>query len=79
MELIREPKIPIFFVHFGNPFYLKYTLKQASFFNPQTKVYLLGDESNNKYSFVNHINMGDYFEGATAFEKIYKHMSTKLI
>jgi hypothetical protein len=72
----RDTGIPIFFVHSGNPYYLKYTLKQACFFNPRSKVYLLGDGSNNKYPLVHHAFMRDYFEGATAFEKVYKQMST---
>lgn len=39
--------IPIFFVCKTNSSYLKYALKQARKFNPDSFIYLLGDESNN--------------------------------
>ncbi len=67
--------IPIIFVHRNNSIYLKYTLKQARFFNPDTPIYLLGDESNNQYNFVNHLNVDNYFESAREFSKHYVHMS----
>lgn len=73
---INNLSIPIFFVHIGNPYYLKYTLKQARFFNPDSEIYLLGDESNNKYPFLKHELINDYFEAGLYFEKIYSHMST---
>ena len=67
--------IPIIFVHRSNSIYLKYTLKQARYFNPDTPIYLLGDESNNQYNFVTHINIEDYFDSAREFSKHYVHMS----
>lgn len=67
--------IPIIFFHYGNPKYLKYSLKQARYFNPDSAIYLLGDESNDRYPFVTHINAND-FEGSThEFAKMYKHLS----
>ncbi len=65
----------IFFVHRSNSIYLKYTLRQARFYNPHAPIYLIGDESNNQYDFVTHINIEDYFESAGEFSKHYVHMS----
>jgi hypothetical protein len=56
--------IPIFFVHKTNSSYLKYALKQARKFNPDSPIYLLGDESNNHYPFVIHVNIADYSASA---------------
>ncbi|MGE0635124.1 MAG: hypothetical protein AB7G44_15335 [Bacteroidia bacterium] len=67
--------IPIFFVHKTNSSYLKYALKQARKFNPDSPIYLLGDDENNKYRFVTHINISDYSSSAEEFKTIYKHMS----
>jgi hypothetical protein len=68
--------IPIVFVHKTDPFYLKYTLKQAKFFNPKSKIYLLGDDTNNHYSFVTHVPLNKYQRNATTFSSSYKHRST---
>ncbi len=67
--------IPIFFVHKTDSSYLKYALKQTWKFNPDSPIYLLGDESNNKYPFVTHLNISDYSASAEAFKKVYRHMS----
>lgn len=67
--------IPIFFVHKTNSSYLKYALKQARKFNPESPIYLLGDESNNKYPFVTHLNISDYSASADEFKRVYRHLS----
>ena len=64
--------IPIFFIHKGNSFYLKYSILQAKYQNPESKVYLLGDKSN-KYDFVEHYLICDYI--TDEFKKVYKHLS----
>jgi hypothetical protein len=69
-------KLAIIFMHYTNSFYLKYSLAQAKLSNPESTVYLLGDTSNNCYSFVEHHNFSDYFEGADRFSRIYRHFST---
>ncbi|HPO49321.1 MAG TPA: hypothetical protein PLO89_03260 [Spirochaetota bacterium] len=66
----------IFFIHKSNSDYLKYVLNQARYSNPKVKIYLIGDESNNKYNFLTHANISDYFESSENFKKIYKHFST---
>lgn len=68
--------LPILFFHYGNPKYLKYSLKQAKHFNPHSTIYLLGDSANNRYPFVHHVMMEKYEEHANFFTKIYKHRST---
>ena len=68
--------LPIIFFHYGNPAYLKYSLKQAKFFNPNSTIYLLGDDSNNCYSFVTHIPANKYKSEATQFIKNYKHLTS---
>jgi len=40
---------PIIFIHFGDRDYLPYTLSCARKFNPDTPIYLLGDDANEKY------------------------------
>ncbi|OHD15202.1 MAG: hypothetical protein A2086_11735 [Spirochaetes bacterium GWD1_27_9] len=67
--------IPIIFVHKSNSDYLKYTLSQAKYFNPESPIILIGDDTNDKYKFVKHYNINDYFESANDFASIYKHLS----
>ncbi len=68
--------IPILFFNYGNPKYLKYSLKQARYFNPHSEIYLLGDSTNNRYPFLTHINANRYEQESEAFTKIYKHRSS---
>jgi len=68
--------IPIIFFHSGNSKYLKYSLKQARTFNPDSPVYLLGDKSNNRYPFITHVLADKYEPAVKAFSKIYKHRSS---
>lgn len=67
--------IPIIIVHRSNSSYLKYTLGQARYFNPTTPIYLIGDESNNHYPFVTHVNIDDYLKSANRFLENYVHLS----
>lgn len=66
--------IPIIFIHKSNSDYLKFTLAQARYSNPGSDIYLLGDESNNKYNFIQHYNLQSYNDHK--FSKIYKHLSS---
>lgn len=67
--------IPIFLVHKTNSSYLKYALKQARKYNPDSAIYLLGDDENNQYPFVTHVIISDYLRSADAFKREYRHMS----
>jgi hypothetical protein len=68
--------IPIVFFHYNNAPYLKYTLKQASYFNPDSAIYLIGNKKNKGYSFVTHVAAEKYKAEAQEFTKIYKHRTT---
>jgi hypothetical protein len=52
-------------------------LEQARIFNPNSTIYLLGDESNNKFKKmgIEHYYMADFSESTKEFQKIYKHQS----
>ncbi len=65
----------IFFIHRGDSWYLKYTLSQMHYFNPECEIILLGDESNNRYDFVTHYKISDYTQEIDDFAAIYKHLS----
>lgn len=67
--------IPIVFYHAGNSDYLKYTLRQTRFYNPNSPIYLLGDGSNNLYPCVNHALISDYSSSGNLFRNIYVHKS----
>ncbi|MEB0262774.1 MULTISPECIES: hypothetical protein [unclassified Mucilaginibacter] len=71
--------IPIIFFHYGNPAYLKYSLKQARYFNPEADIYLLGDDKNNRCSFVTHIQASKYVKDTEAFTSVYQHNNTNEI
>lgn len=66
--------IPVIYVHWGNSDYLKYTFRQTKYFNSDSRIIFLGDETNNKYKEVEHYNILDYSKSADAFDKIYKHL-----
>jgi hypothetical protein len=68
--------LPIIFIHNGNNSYLKYSLRQAKYFNPESPIHLIGDSKNDKFGFLQHHQIGDYFQEAKKFEAVYKHMST---
>lgn len=65
----------IIYVHKGDPFYLPLSLKQARESNPNAEIILLGDESNNKYDYVKHYNIKDYFDRAAKFDSVYVNYS----
>ncbi|REL24188.1 hypothetical protein DYD21_19605 [Rhodohalobacter sp. SW132] len=73
---VRSEGRPIVFLHNSDSFYLKYSLAQAASSNPNSKIYLLGDEKNSHYDFVDHHNMQNYKIGAELFADKYIHRST---
>lgn len=69
--------IPIVFIHKGYSDYMEYSLRQAKYTNPDSEVILLGDEATeNRWDFITHVNIKDYYNEAGNFAKIYKHCST---
>jgi hypothetical protein len=73
---IRKQTLPIVFIHIGNNEYLTYTLAQAKISNPDTKVYLIGDPSNDHFDFIEHHNLEKYCMESELFSMIYRHHST---
>lgn len=61
-------------MHFGDSDYLQYSLMQAKRSNPDSDIILIGDESNNKYSFIKHVSRFDSSSGQE-FAKLYQHLS----
>lgn len=66
--------IPIIFMHYGDSDYLQYSLLQAKRANPNSDIILIGEESSNKYPFIEHASISDS-ASAQEFAKLYKHMS----
>lgn len=67
--------IPIVFIHQNDSPYLPFSLVQSKELNSKSSIFLIGDNSNNYYKFVEHDNITNYFNQALQFAKIYKHMS----
>ena len=69
--------IPIIFFHVGDSPYLEFTLNQAASSNPNSDIYLLGDQFNEKYATnVEYYPFENFFEDVWDFKKIYTHLST---
>lgn len=68
--------IPIIFIHKNYSPYLEFTLRQAVHTNPKSPIHLLGDEANNRFPFLIHHHIRDFFnEETAAFTKVYDHSS----
>ena len=68
--------LPIVFIHRGYSDYMEYSLHQAKYSNPDSEIILLGDAANDRFDFITHVNMKDYFSSAAEFSKTYKHYSS---
>lgn len=66
---------PIIFVHKSNTYYLYAALLKARMTNPNCDIILIGDKTNDKYSFVKHYCISDYMTSANNFAKVYIHKS----
>lgn len=73
--------IPLITFHQGNPFFLKHVLAHASYYNSDSIIYLLGDESNQhlKSENIKHFFIKDFYLSAQQFSSIYKHLSSNTI
>lgn len=65
----------IFFIHKGNPFYLKYTLAQAVKTQPNSRIVLLGDEYNRELNICEWYPLKDYNQSGLRFSTQYVHLS----
>ena len=69
--------IPIVFIHRGYSDYMEYSLRQARAAIPDgTELFLLGDGTNDRFDFVDHVDMIAYKETTDEFLGIYRHLST---
>ncbi|MBQ2968290.1 MAG: hypothetical protein IJE10_09255 [Clostridia bacterium] len=70
--------IPLIFFHKGDSFYLQYTFNQIIQSNPNSDIYLIGDEKNKHYEKfgIQHVDMTTCEKTAKEFEKIYVHLSS---
>jgi hypothetical protein len=68
--------LPIVVAHCSNSDYLQYTLAQAKSTNPHSTIYLLGDNDNTEYPFVEHRMISEYSRGADRFAEVYRHYTT---
>ena len=69
--------IPIVFIHRGYSDYMEYSLRQARAAIPDdAEIFLLGDKDNDRFDFVEHVDMTSYREIADEFLGIYRHFST---
>jgi hypothetical protein len=67
----------IIFLHRGDSAYLQCALAQARRSNPDTRIVLLGDDSNGKYSkLVEYHRISDFMAAANAFRDRYIHLSS---
>ena len=71
--------LPIVFIHRFNPEYLKYALLQARQSNPESPIYLLGDDSNDRYDYVIHKPISNYFQEADKFSKMFQNYNTNTV
>lgn len=69
--------IPLIFFHLGDSYYLQYTFNQVLQSNPNSDIYLIGDDKNKHYESlgIKHINASCCEKTAKEFEKIYVHLS----
>ncbi|GAB3256908.1 hypothetical protein GCM10027347_19010 [Larkinella harenae] len=70
--------IPIVFIHSGYHPYLEYSLRQARLANPESTVFLLGDDANkSRFPFVTHDPLSGLNPDKSAlFAQLYVHRST---
>ncbi|MGA2094014.1 MAG: glycosyltransferase, partial [Sedimentisphaerales bacterium] len=67
--------VPLVFVNWGDGRHLKYAMAQAYLFNHKSKIYLIGDQTNDKYDFVKHYDYTRFNSFAQQFAPLYKHLS----
>ncbi len=77
-EYNTKGKTPIIFIHFGNQEHLYIAIKQAKKYNPDSRIILIGDESNkNCVDFIEHYMINDFIsQQREELKKIYIHLST---
>lgn len=68
--------LPIIFIHKGNSWYLTYTLYQAHVTNPDSPIYLIGDNDTKHFpKWVTHISYSQYDSYSQKLRDVYQHKS----
>lgn len=67
--------VTLFFVHRGNPFYLKYAVSQAASCMPGCRLVLLGDRYNRHLRDAEWHPIDESFDRAARFALVYRHLS----
>lgn len=72
--------LPILFFHCGKKHpYVPLSINQAEFSNPESEIFLIGDNPKNGGGIAHHLEASDYFKTAEEFSRIYRHLSTQPI
>lgn len=73
----KKDSMPIFYFHNGNSYYLQYTINQTKFYNPDSEIIFLGDESNTRVENwgAKHVLYNDYFDMAQIMADNYVHLN----
>lgn len=66
---------PIFFIHQKDSFYIKYSINQAKFYNPNTEIIFLSSQIKSMNDNLSNIGIGKLNSWADEFMKIYIHLS----
>ena len=71
--------IPIVFTHFGKSDFLELAINQAKFTNPNSEIYLLGDDANLYLKgFCNHQQFSKYSECGTVLKEAFQRILMNL-
>ncbi|MFA5125392.1 MAG: hypothetical protein WC462_00110 [archaeon] len=70
--------IPIAFVQKGNSFYLEYAISCAKKFNPESKIYVLAEETEQKFNGSVQRDSKIYSDSRNNFKKLYVHRSNSV-
>ena len=69
--------LPIILIHNGNSWYLPYTIFQLKKSNPNTPIYLIGDNTTNHYrALLKHIPISSYEHSTNLLNSVYFHKSS---
>lgn len=66
----------IILFHIGYQEYLKHTIEQLKYSNPNANIFLLGTKENDQFEGIEHIKIENYINSLSEFAKYYDHMSS---
>lgn len=77
-DQLNKKAIPVVFVQKGNSFYLSYATKCAKKFNPESKIIVLTEDTNQKISDCVQYDSKKYSKSREIFNELYVHRSTSM-